>query len=902
MKSELAKPWTLPWEELVRQLHVAPGEGLDWEEAVRRRTQYGSNRLRETKPLSGWGIFINQFKSLIVAFLAAATGISFAFGDHMEGTAIIVVIIINAVVGFVTELKGAQSVEALRKMGSVVSRVRRNGRIQEIPAEDMVPGDIVILEGGDVVTADLRLIRQSKLQADESVLTGESMPVHKSVQALQQDAPIAERYNMLFKGTVLTRGSGEAVVVRTGMGTELGKISSLVEETQDESTPLEKRLDELGHWLIWASIAIAAFVAVTGMVAGKETFLMIETGIALAVAAIPEGLPIVATIALARGVWRMAQRNALVKRLSAVETLGSTSIILTDKTGTLTENRITVTQLLLGSGGIEINWGQPGGDGAFKRNGQPFDPTQDKMLVETLEVGALCNNAAYSAGQGPHAEGVGDPLEVALLAVAAEAGIDQKTLIERTPEVREEAFDSSTKMMATFHKDTDHCRVAVKGAPESVLDACATILNGKGERKISQEDRKQWLANNQKMAEKGLRVLALATKTAHTCDVGPYENLTFLGLVGLLDPPRMEVRQALDSCKDAGIRVIMATGDQAVTARIIGHAVGLVEDQNPAVVSGMDLKGPEELTPDEQGQLLTVPLFARVSPEQKLDLIALHQANGSIVAMTGDGVNDAPALKKADIGIAMGLRGTQVAREAADMVLKDDAFSSIVVAVEQGRIIFDNIRKFVFYLLSCNVSELMTVTIAALVNAPLPILPLQILFLNLVTDVFPALALAAGEGNPGIMKRSPRDPKEPIVSRRHWLAIGGYGSVMTASVLGAFALALVWLKMGEQKAVTVSFLTLAFAQLWHVFNMREPESSFARNEITRNRFVWGALALCSGLLVATVYVPGLSHALKMAHPGAAGWGLVLAMSSIPFWVGQAVKAAGDRQASFANGG
>ncbi|MDY6838467.1 MAG: HAD-IC family P-type ATPase [Thermodesulfobacteriota bacterium] len=890
MKEEAEKPWARSWEEVVKELLVSPEKGLSSAEAAERRRQYGPNRLRETKPLSVWAILFNQFKGLIVVFLIAAAVVAFAFGDHVEGAAIIAVILINALIGFVTELKGARSVEALRKMGSVASRVRRDSKIQEIAAQDLVPGDMVVLEGGDVITADLRLVTQSKLQADESVLTGESLPVEKGVEPLQEKAPLAERRNMLFKGTVLTRGSAEAVVVGTGMHTELGNISSLVDETEDESTPLEERLDQLGHWLIWLSLALAVFVAVTGIMAGKETFLMIETAIALAVAAIPEGLPIVATIALARGVWRMAQRNALVKRLSAVETLGSTSVILTDKTGTLTENRMTVTRLVLPSGNIEVDWASSGSDGAFKRDGHVLDPAGDRALVEALEVGALCNNAAYSAEGGSNPQGVGDPLEVALLAVAANAGIRRKELIEKTPEVREEAFDSSTKMMATFHQNGGPCRVAVKGAPEPVLEASSALLIEEGEREISEDDRKAWLASNQEMAEEGLRVLALATKSAESCEAAPYQGLTFLGLVGLLDPPRKEVKQALSSCKEAGIRVIMATGDQAVTARIIGHAVGLVDDRQAQVVSGQDLKHEEALTEEEQRQLLQVPLFARVSPEQKLDLIAIHQKNNSIVAMTGDGVNDAPALKKADIGIAMGQRGTQVAREASDMILKDDAFSSIVVAVEQGRIIFGNIRKFVLYLLSCNVSELMVVTLAAMVNAPLPILPLQILFLNLVTDVFPALALAAGEGSPGIMRRPPRDPEEPIVSRKHWLKVGGYGAVMTVAVLAAFALALVWLNMEARQAVTVSFLTLAFSQLWHVFNVRDRGSRLLQNEITGNRFVWGALGLCTLLLLGAVYLPGLSHVLKTANPGTAGWLLIVVASLIPFVVGQVMKA------------
>jgi Ca2+-transporting ATPase len=893
--SGLLKSWAIPWEDAVKALRVSPEKGLDRREVSEKRAKYGPNRLRETKTVSVWAILANQFKGLIVLFLAAATVVSFAFGDHVEGVAIMAVIVINGVIGFVTELKGTRSVEALRKMGGVAARVRREGRVQEISAEEIVPGEIVILEGGDVITADLRLITQSKLQADESVLTGESLPVEKTVEPLREETPLAERRNMLFKGTILTRGSGEAVVIGTGMNTELGTISLLVHETEDETTPLEERLDQLGHWLIWASLAIAALVAVTGIMAGKKTFLMIETAIALAVAAIPEGLPIVATIALARGVWRMAQRNALVKRLSAVETLGSTGIILTDKTGTLTENRMTVTEFLLGSGPVQVDWAASLGEGPFKRGGKSLDFSQEKALLEALEVGVLCNNAAYFMKEGAaEPTGVGDPLEVALLAVAARGGIHRKDLLQRTPEVREEAFDPGVKMMATFHQDTVPCRVAVKGAPESVLDASSFILGADGEEALSEKDRQAWLAKNEKMAEAGLRVVALATKTAATCQGEPYKDLVLLGLVGLMDPPREDVRQAIRSCKEAGIRVIMATGDQAVTARVIGRAVGLVDEKDVRVVRGPDLKHEGEMTEEEERDLLKVPLFARVSPEQKLDLIAVHQKKGSVVAMTGDGVNDAPALKKADIGIAMGRRGTQVAREAADMVLRDDAFSSIVVAVEQGRVIFGNIRKFVLYLLSCNVSELMVVTLAALVNAPLPILPLQILFLNLVTDVFPALALAGGEGNPGIMRLSPRDSEEPIVSRGHWFAVGGYAAVMTVAVLGALALALHWLKLEKEQAVTVSFLTLAFCQLWHVFNMRDRGSGLVENDITRNRFVWGALGLCTVLLLGAVFLPGLSHVLKVADPGAAGWALMGVMSLIPFVVGQILKTVGGK--------
>lgn len=878
------KPWARSEQEVLEDLRVSPERGLGTAEARRRRRRYGLNRLREIKRKSTWLILIDQFNSLIVVLLAAAAAVSFAFHEVVEGLAIAAVIVINAVIGFLTELRAVRSMEALRRMGGVSAKVRRDGQIREVAAEALVPGDIVILEGGDIVTADLRLIEASKLQADESALTGESAPVSKRAEPLEEDVPLAERANMLFKGTAVTRGAGEAIVVATGMSTELGQISSLVEEAKEEATPLERRLNRLGYKLIWATLAIAALVATGGILAGKGMFLMIETGIALAIAAIPEGLPIVATIALARGMRRMARRNALINRLSAVETLGATNLICTDKTGTLTENRMTVTLIVQESGKVEVGGEGPGGKGGFMRGAAWVDPLKDQLLRNALEVSALCNNASL---QGE--EAVGDPLDVALLVAAARAGISRKDLLEKMPEVDEEAFDPDVKMMATFHQMGKGYRIAVKGAPESVLEACSSILTDGGGREMSQQERGQWLRRNDQMAEEGLRILALATKTSHSVDVKPYQQLTFLGLVGLLDPPRQDVREAIEQCHEAGVRVVMVTGDQPVTARNIALAVGLIDEKDVEVVHGKDLQSLEELSEQEQERLSRVPIFARVNPRQKLDLIDIHQKNGAIVGMTGDGVNDAPALKKADIGIAMGQRGTQVAREAADMVLKDDAFSTIVVAIRQGRIIFDNIRKFVLYLISCNVSEIMAVSLAFLAGVPLPILPLQILFLNLVTDVFPALALGMGEGDPAVMRRPSRHPQEPILTRSHWLSIGGYGLAITVAVLVALALALFWLKMGERQAVTVSFLTLALAQLWHVFNMRDKGSRLFRNDITGNPFIWGALSICIGLLLAAVYLPGLAMVLRVVDPGMKGWILVMVMSLLPWMIGQILK-------------
>jgi len=887
-------PWAAPFEEVLSGLGVDPESGLDSGEVKERREQHGPNRLRKAKRKSAFKILVDQFKSLIILLLVLAAVLSFSFGEWLQGIAIAVVIVINGAIGFFTELNAVRSMEALQQMTRVKAKVRREGRVDKIPAEELVPGDIVVVEAGDIVAADLRLFEANKMQADESALTGESVPVSKHTDPTEEGVPLAERSNMLFKGTSLTGGSGHGVVVTTGMETELGKISEMAEEAEEEEeTPLEKRLNRLGYRLIWVTLLVAALVLVSGLIAGKELLLLIETSIALAVAAIPEGLPIVATIALARGMWRMARLNAVVNRLSAVETLGSINVIFTDKTGTLTENRMTVERFALPSEkGIEeivVDGGDDEGEG-FHAEEKQVDTSEHEVLRHMLQTIVLCNNANL-ARKSPEDAGkaVGDPLEVALLVAGLKAGMKRETLLEELPEEREEAFDPETKMMATYHKVDGRYRVAVKGSPEAVLEVCTSVRSGDNTSELDEEARNTWLEWNDRLAEEGLRVLAAAEKEADSPDAEPYENLTCLGLIGLLDPPRKDVKSAIDECQAAGIRAVMVTGDQLVTAKNIGLAVGLVDDPEVEVIHGADIRDPEDLSREDRERFMKSPIFCRVSPKQKLDLIGLHQGNGSIVAMTGDGVNDAPALKKADIGVAMGRRGTQVAQEAADMVLKDDAFRTIVVAVEQGRAIFDNIRKFILYLLSGNVAEIMVVGFALLAGAPLPILPLQILYLNMLSDVFPALALGLGKGDPSKMKRPPREPQEPVLTRGHWLAIGGYGLLISSMVLSAFALAFIWLEADEGMAVTVSFLTLAFARLWHTFNMRDRGSAFVRNEVTRNPFVWAALALCTVLLIVATYAPGLSLVLSLEPPGIDGWSLILGLSLAPFAVGQILK-------------
>ncbi len=861
--NEIPQPWEKRPDQVITALETDIEKGISNREAIIRAGKYGPNELETQAQTTVSQVLLRQFKSLIVLLLAAAAVVAYAFGEIIDGSAILAVIVLNTAIGFFTEIKAIRSMEALSAMNEVTAKVRREGRLEEIRAELLVPGDVVILEGGDILSADMRIISASRLQVDESSLTGESMPVNKSITALPGETVLAERTNMLYKGTKVLKGSGTAVTTSTGMQTELGAISSLVAGTEDEKTPLEKKLGELGNKLIWITLGIAVIVAAGGILAGKELFLMIETAIALAVAAIPEGLPIVATIALARGMWRMAKKNALVNRLSAVETLGATSVICTDKTGTLTENRMTAKQIITPQTVYEIS-----NDAAV---GAP-----EKSVIGALTAGILCNNASLTTG---------DPMETALLRLGETLGIRRDDLVKELPLFNEEAFDSETRMMATLHHDKGKYLFAVKGAPEAVLAGCSSLRIDGSDSPLTDPLRERWLDKNNELAGEGLRVLAMAEK--HSAGIErPYENLTFLGFITYLDPPREDVRPSIMQCRSAGIRVVMITGDQAETAKSIAVQVGLAEPGKLKSIRGSDWVEPEDLTDEQKKEVLDTVVFSRVSPKQKMDLIDLHQQSGAVVAMTGDGVNDAPALKKADIGIAMGERGTQVAKEAADMVLKDDAFSTIVAAIEQGRVIFQNIQAFIVFLLSCNIAEILVLSIASFMTIPLPILPLQILFLNLVTDIFPALALGVGEGDNSVMRRGPRNPALSIVSGGQWRAISVFSVLISLAVLGSLVIALGPLSLGTREAVTVSFLTLAFAQLWHVFNMRGRGSRVFRNNVTGNRFVWFALVLSAALLAGAVYLPGLSTVLRVSPPGGMGWVVVMGMSLAPAVFGQ----------------
>lgn len=884
---EAGAPWAERAADVLSKLEVSPQTGLTAAEVRRRRKQYGPNQMQEQQTQQAWQVFANQFKSVIVLILLGAAAASFVWGQMIDGAVISVAVLVNTLIGFVMEMRAIRSMESLRRMEQVTAKVIRDRDVREIPAGQLVPGDIVTLEGGDIVSADLRLIEANKLRANESALTGESVPVGKHTEPVEPDADLPQRRNMLFKGTSVTAGSARGVVTRTGMNTELGRIAALVQAAEDEQTPLEQRLEALGRRLLWITLGILVAVALVGIARGKGLLLMVETAIALAVAAIPEGLPIVATVAMARGMVRMARHHALVSRLAAVETLGSTTVICTDKTGTLTANKMTVVRLRLADKDYDVaDAGQDGS--AFLHRGEPVEPESNPALVSLLRAGVLCNNA--SLGQNDSAGAVGDPVEVALLEAGAKAGMERQTLVKQYPEVREESFDPAVKMMATFNKDGDRYRVMVKGAPEAVIKAAVRVQVGSESQPLPDQEKQRWNERNIEMAEKGLRLLAVATRTTDSPDVEPYQSLTLLGLVGMDDPPREEVRGAIARCRQAGIRVVMVTGDHAATAQSVAQALELVDAPEDHGVTGTELGAVDELSERDRNRLVKASVFSRVSPEQKLNLIDVHQKAGAVVAMTGDGVNDAPALKKADIGVAMGQRGTQVAREAADMVLNDDAFSSIVVAVEEGRIIFGNIRKFALYLLSGNASEILVVFIASLLNWPLPILPLQILFLNIVNDVFPALALGLGQGSADIMTKPPRAPAESVLRSQEWSAVFAYGGLIAVAVLAAYWLSAGILKVSHSEAVTASFLTLAFARLWHIFNLRDAGDQLFTNEITQNHFVWAALLLCMCILVAAIYLPVLPRVLSLTSPDRATWALIVALSLGPLVVGQTVKA------------
>lgn len=860
--------------QVISSLGADPENGLGAAEAAERLQKYGENRLPEQAGVSPWVILVHQFRNIIVALLVVAAGISLALGDYVEAVAIAVVIGLNAAFGFITEYRAGRAMEALKNMVVSTAKVVRDGHLVELDAAQVVPGDIMVLEEGDRVTADGRLIEAENLAVVESSLTGESQPVEKNTATLQnEDLALGDRVNMVFMGTMVVRGNGRVVVTATGGATAMGGVSELLKDAGQDDTPLEKRLAVLGRSLAGISLGIAALMALVGIALGRPLVEILETAIALAIAAVPEGLPAVATITLAIGMTRMARQNAIIRRLPAVETLGSTTVICTDKTGTLTENEMTLEEIWLGGRIIKVTGSGYRPEGGFVDGNHREEVRGDLELF--LKAGALASNAAINRLDSGDWDVVGDPTEGALVVAALKGGFDPEAARHgQYKELKEIPFNSEEKRMAVYYRmPDDQILLMAKGAPGVILDSCTAMLVNGRPVPLDEEARRSVNRANYRMAERGLRVLALAYRPVGSTAEEAYRDLVFLGLAGIADPPREEAEQAIAEAGGAGIRTIMITGDQPETARSIGKRLGLPTKRS---VHGASLHAMSMAELSEE--LAHTSIFARVNPEDKLDIVDALQEQGQIVAMTGDGVNDAPALKEADIGIAMGREGTSVAREAADMVLTDDNFATIIRAVKEGRVIFDNIIKFIQYLFSCNLSEILVIFIALLLGVPLPLVALQILWLNLVTDVFPALSLGWEPAERDIMHRSPRDPDRAILTNRFKLRILVQGAVLALGTLAAYLYALN--VTGDVAASrTVAFVTLAVVQLFHVFNVRGGGILRLDRTLFSNRVLWGAIVLVLALQALAVYQPLLNRVLQTA-PLEAGQLVIAAVATV----------------------
>lgn len=818
--------------------------------------------------------------------LAAAALLALAMGELVEAAAVGAVLLINTVLGFVTELRATRAMEALRGLEAPSCRAVRDGDVVEIDARELVPGDVVDLEAGDAVPADARLLEAEELRANEAALTGESLPVDKDAEAeLADSVSLPERSNEVHQGTTVVAGRARAVVTATGSRTHLGRIGSLVEGVQQEPTPLEERLDDLGKRLVWITLGVAALVTGVGVLRGAPVVRMLEAGVALAVAAVPEGLPAVVTVTLAMGMWRMARRQALVRRLPAIEALGSATVVCTDKTGTLTAGLMTVTELRAGGETYRVTGTGYAPEGEIRQSDEVVDPTERSALMEALRIGALANQAGLERdSEGWKA--LGDPTEAALLTVARKAGMDLEALEEAWRETGEIPFSSERLYMASIRDTPDGPAALVKGAPERVLELSGAELDASGGRRELTDGRREELLDvNEAMASRGLRVLGLARGSA----VGEGEevsDLTFVGLVGMLDPPAEGVAETLRTIERAGIRTLVLTGDQRRTAAAVARELGLLESDEEAV-DASTLRG---LSGGRMAERVArTRVYSRIDPEAKYRVVEALRSGGEVVAMLGDGVNDAAALKRADIGVAMGGRGTDVAREAASLILEDDRFQTIAAAIEEGRVVFDNIRKFVFYLFSCNLAEVLVLLVAGLAGSPLPLLPLQILWLNLVTDTFPALSLAFEPAESDVMERPPRDPEAAIMSADFLRAMGFYAVLITVVTLAAFYWGLAGHGPGTGHAVTLSFLTLAFAQIFHLGNARSPDAVLSYARSTSNPWALGAVALAGSLQLVALYVPWLREVLGLVRPSVAEWGVVLGLAAVPAVVGQALQ-------------
>jgi P-type Ca2+ transporter type 2C len=841
-------------------------QGLSHAEAARRLRFYGPNHLIPPKPVSALSILRDQLAGVVVGLLLAAAIISLALGDLIEAAAILAVLVINALIGFLTEWRARRAMEALRRLDVPRATVVRAGHVQFIEADRLVPGDVIEIVAGHTVPADARLIATTDLRVDEAALTGESLPVSKTSEIVLGTATdLADRTNMVFKGTTVAAGLARAVVTATGNATEVGRIGQLTAAVEPEPTPLERRLDALGRRLVWLTLGIVAIVAVLAAAHGTPLPLVIETAIALAVAAVPEALPAVATIALAVGMWRMARRGALVRRLPAVETLGSTTVVCTDKTRTLTSGDMAVVRV----------W-------TAGREWDPLDvgDASDSDVASVVEGAALASRPQVDADD-EGTSSLRDPVDAAIVDGARRIpGMRRPSLeVHRAGMI---PFTSERKWMARFYQTDGPLLAFVKGAPRAILERSSAALTRQGLELLDDEARAHLLAANDRLAAEGLRVLGVASGSVSYGTEDAIHGLTFLGFIGLADPPAAGVRETIARLRAAGLRTIMLTGDQRLTAVAVGRELGLLTNHD-GCVDGREL---ERIDGAARGALVArTSAFSRVTPEQKLIIVRALQSRGEIVAMLGDGINDAAALKRADVGVAMGGRGTDIAKDAAAIVLRDDRFDTITAAVEEGRIIFDNIGKFVFYLFSCNVAEVLVVLIAGLATLPLPLAPLQLLWLNLVTDTFPALALALEPGDRDVMQRPPRQPQAAILSPRFLLKVAGFGALITLSTVAAF----VWgLTHAPERASTMAFMTLALAQIAHLGNARSHDAVLNPRRAISNPYALLGVALALALQGMALMSP-LSGILRVAALGLSDWVVIATAAAVPAIVGQAVK-------------
>ena len=848
--------YTKTEKEVLAELSADKDKGLTEAEAQERLRQYGENKLEEKAGKSIWQILLEQFKDVMIVILLIAAVLSVVLGEWLEGVIIMAIVVLNAALGTYQENKAGQALAALKQMSSPRAKVIRAGRNMEVASTELVPGDVVLLETGDYVPADVYLLESVNLKIDESALTGESVPAEKSCgREISEDAPLGDRINMAYMSTIVTYGRGKAVVTGTGMNTEIGHIAKLLNQSEEEKTPLQKSLTDFGKVMGIICLAIAAVIFVLGLLQKTAPLEIFMTAVALAVAAIPEGLPAVVTVVLAMGMTRMVKRNAIMKQLSAAETLGSTSVICSDKTGTLTQNKMTVVSLFDGEEMFSVTGSGYSASGEIlTTDGQKADISQNPVLRWLFRVAGLCNDAKIE-----NDDVIGDPTEGALITLANKAGFPAVALNQSYPRVQEFPFDSERKLMSTMHRIDGKTYLLTKGAPDQLLARTDRIESKAGIRPFDAEQKEAVLAQNTAYAQKALRVLGYAYREV-AADAVPEENeqdLIFVGLSGMIDPPREEAKAAVAVAKEAGIRAVMITGDHLITATAIGKELGIIEREDQAL-EGAKIN---DLTAEElKDTVMRINVFARVSPEHKVRIVEAIQANGLVAAMTGDGVNDAPALKKADIGIAMGITGTDVSKEAANMILTDDNFASIVAAVEEGRIIYSNIRKLVNFLLSCNIGEILIIFVAMLLNWGTPLSATQILWINLLTDSFPAFALGLEKGEEGIMREMPRPKTAALLDKAMTQALIIQSIGLAAATLFSYRLGMHL--GGTELAGTFCFTTLILGEMLRAYSARSEKENLWKMKVLDNRYLNLSALLGVGLLLLVLYVPGLNQIFK----------------------------------------